>query len=89
LPTAIPIGTDPAMTVSGAAAATTMNTIEAGPSVPCSRRTGAAGELIAVTGDGSETVAMRTSMGGSTALPGRDRTAPTVTCDTCGAVTRP
>jgi hypothetical protein len=37
LPAAMPIGTDPAMTVNGAAAATTMNTIEPGPNRPSSR----------------------------------------------------
>jgi hypothetical protein len=34
-------GAMPAMTVSGAAAATTKNTIELTPSAPCSRRSGA------------------------------------------------
>ena len=37
LPAAMPIGKVPATTVSGAAAATTMNTIAVGPSLPASR----------------------------------------------------
>ena len=43
LPEAMPSGTTPPITPSGAAAATTMNTIEATPRLPRSWRTGAGG----------------------------------------------
>src|SRR3954451_10551957 len=63
----MPIGTEPAMTVSGAAAATTMKTMAPGPSRPRSR-CGPSAVLggLAVAG-GAETVAMRTS--GGAAVP--------------------
>src|SRR4051812_31352922 len=73
----MPIGTEPAMTVSGAAAATTMKTIAPGPSRPDRRgRSGAASAdgAARVDGGGFETVAMAASLlwarpTGRTALP--------------------
>src|SRR5687768_4955049 len=56
----MPIGTEPAMTVSGAAAATTMKTMEPGPSRPL-RRWCSAASADAAIGGGLETVAMLTS----------------------------
>src|SRR4051812_18205535 len=57
----MPIGTEPAMTVSGAAAATTMKTIEPAPSRPVSRGRSCASRAGA-DGGGFETVAMAASL---------------------------
>src|SRR3954471_23781228 len=57
----MPIGTEPAITVSGAAAATTMKTMAPGPSRPVRRwRSGASGAR--ADGGGFETVAMAASL---------------------------
>src|SRR3954447_19770883 len=57
----MPIGTEPAITVSGAAAATTMKTMAPGPSRPVRRwRSGASGAR--ADGGGFETVAIAASL---------------------------
>src|SRR5688500_11704066 len=65
-PAAMPIGTDPAMTVNGAAAGTTMKTMDPEPSRPSSLWDGGRPAPVAAfarvgVGGGSERVAMRTS----------------------------
>src|SRR3712207_4490572 len=93
----MPIGTDPAMTVSGAAAATTMKTMAPGPSRPASRwglvspglvSPGADARVGALGGE-SETVAMATSGERQRRAAGADATPRSLTGPPTRVVTRP